>query len=147
MVRFLHQHAVQPRDAAKGNPQDCSGMRLSGHQTAAAFKQEMSFTLPARPAAVKMAHWLQMDGFGSDSTRMITMLRKASPGLQLLLFSATFNERVKDFALRVAGPDANQVCSNQELSVSGCTLCRLGSHLPACVWLPFRCCKCVMYLH
>ena len=52
-----------------------------------------------------------MDGFGSDSTRMITMLRKASPSLQLLLFSATFNERVKDFALRVAGPDANQVCS------------------------------------
>lgn len=50
-----------------------------------------------------------MDGFGSDSTRMITMLRKASPNLQLLLFSATFNERVKEFALRVAGKEANQV--------------------------------------
>ena len=53
---------------------------------------------------------VQMDGFGSDSTRMITLLRKASPNLQLLLFSATFNERVKEFALRVAGPQANQVC-------------------------------------
>ena len=59
--------------------------------------------MPDEPACAA-----QMDGFGSDSTRMISLLRKASPDLQLLLFSATFNEAVKNFALRVAGAQANQ---------------------------------------
>jgi len=58
---------------------------------------------------------LKTDAFASDSVRMITTVRQAVAGpggtgqpLQILLFSATFNEKVKAFALRVV-PDANQV--------------------------------------
>lgn len=40
---------------------------------------------------------------------MISSIRRQNPQLQLLLFSATFNEDVKRFAQKVVGPDANQV--------------------------------------
>jgi hypothetical protein len=55
-----------------------------------------------------------MDGFASDSVRMIQALRRdAQQPVQLLLFSATFNEKVKGFALKVVadggGEEANQV--------------------------------------
>jgi len=40
--------------------------------------------------------------------RLIKTARKRNPGLQLLLFSATFNEKIKNFAIRIA-PRANQV--------------------------------------
>ena len=53
--------------------------------------------------------WAQADGFGSDSVRLIRQLQKDSGNLQILLFSATFDERVRMFAQKVAGPDANQV--------------------------------------
>ena len=52
---------------------------------------------------------MQQEGFASDSIRMIQTLRKEAPKVQILLFSATFNERVKTFALKVVGPEANQV--------------------------------------
>ena len=52
---------------------------------------------------------VQADGFASDSTRMISSIRRQNPQLQLLLFSATFNEDVKRFAQKVVGQDANQV--------------------------------------
>ena len=68
---------------------------------------------------------LKTDAFASDSVRLITTVRQAvarrSPSstssaglaaavdpLQILLFSATFNEKVKAFAMKV-GPGANQV--------------------------------------
>ena len=51
----------------------------------------------------------QADGFGSDSVRLIRQLQKDNANLQILLFSATFDERVRIFAQKVAGPDANQV--------------------------------------
>ena len=40
---------------------------------------------------------------------MIQSVRREAQDLQILLFSATFNERVKTFALKVVGPEANQV--------------------------------------
>lgn len=57
-----------------------------------------------------------MDGFASDSVRMIGTLRKdAQQHVQILLFSATFNEKVKNYALRVVRDngreEANQVRS------------------------------------
>ncbi len=57
---------------------------------------------------------LQLDGFASDSVRMITTMRKdAQQPVQILLFSATFNEKVKNYALRVVQDNgreqANQV--------------------------------------
>ncbi len=58
--------------------------------------------------AAKAAH-LQADGFGSDSVRLIRQLQHDSSSLQILLFSATFNERVRTFAQKVAGSEANQV--------------------------------------
>lgn len=51
---------------------------------------------------------MQQDGFADDSVRLIKQLRAANPGIQILLFSATFNERVKRFAQKIV-PDANQV--------------------------------------
>lgn len=51
----------------------------------------------------------QQEGFASDSVRMIQAVRREAADLQILLFSATFNERVKTFALKVVGPEANQV--------------------------------------
>lgn len=51
---------------------------------------------------------LKQDGFADDSVRMIRLLQQANPNLQILLFSATFNERVKAFAQKVV-KDANQV--------------------------------------
>lgn len=51
---------------------------------------------------------LKADGFADDSVRMIKELRRANPDVQILLFSATFNERVKRFATKIL-PNANQV--------------------------------------
>ena len=42
------------------------------------------------------------------TVRLIKTARKRNPSLQLLLFSATFNDKIKSFALRIA-PRANQV--------------------------------------
>lgn len=42
------------------------------------------------------------------TVRLIKTARKKNPSLQLLLFSATFNEKIKNFAIRIA-PRANQV--------------------------------------
>ena len=52
---------------------------------------------------------VQADGFGLDSVRLIQRIQRDSSGLQILLFSATFNDRVRAFAEKVAGSDANQV--------------------------------------
>lgn len=51
---------------------------------------------------------LKQDGFADDSVRLIKQLRAAVPDIQILLFSATFNEEVKRFATKVV-PGANQV--------------------------------------
>lgn len=45
---------------------------------------------------------------GVPAVRLIKTIRKKNPEVQLLLFSATFNDRVKEFAIRIA-PNANQV--------------------------------------
>jgi ATP-dependent RNA helicase DDX19/DBP5 len=44
----------------------------------------------------------------APAVRLIKTIRKKNPEVQLLLFSATFNDRVKEFAIRIA-PNANQV--------------------------------------
>eukprot|EP00775_Hariotina_reticulata_P011099 gene11099-11253_t len=50
---------------------------------------------------------LKAEAFADDSVRLIKTIRKKNPEVQLLLFSATFNDRVKEFAIRIA-PNANQ---------------------------------------
>ena len=54
-------------------------------------------------------HASQVDAFASDSVRMIKDVRQATGNLdlQILLFSATFNDKVKNFAMKVV-PGANQ---------------------------------------
>lgn len=52
---------------------------------------------------------MQHDGFASDSVRMVTAIRKEARNIQVLLFSATFNDDIKRFAVKFAGEDANQV--------------------------------------
>lgn len=60
---------------------------------------------------------LKQDGFADDSVRLIKQLRTAVPDLQILLFSATFNEQVKRFAQKIV-PGANQVfVPKEELSL------------------------------
>ena len=60
----------------------------------------------------------QQEGFASDSVRMIQTLRKEAANVQILLFSATFSERVRSFALKIVGPEANQVfVPKEELSL------------------------------
>lgn len=56
---------------------------------------------------------LKQDAFGDDSVRMIKNIRRANPAVQLLLFSATFNEMVKRFAMQIA-PRANHVFVQKE---------------------------------
>ena len=52
---------------------------------------------------------LQLDGFGSDSVRLVRDLRRdAQQPVQFLLFSATFNERIKSYALRVTADDGKE---------------------------------------
>jgi ATP-dependent RNA helicase DDX19/DBP5 len=56
---------------------------------------------------------LKQDGFADDSVRLIKQLKQASPELQILLFSATFNEQVKRFAQKIV-PGANHVFIDKE---------------------------------
>ena len=52
---------------------------------------------------------MQLDGFGSDSVRLVRDLRRdAQQPVQFLLFSATFNERVKNYALRVTTDEGRE---------------------------------------
>lgn len=60
---------------------------------------------------------LKADAFADDSVRMIKAIRKRNASCQLLLFSATFNDTVKRFALQIA-PRANHVfVAKEELSL------------------------------
>ena len=52
---------------------------------------------------------MQLDGFGSDSVRLVRDLRRdVQQPVQFLLFSATFNERVKNYALRVTTDEGRE---------------------------------------
>jgi hypothetical protein len=62
-----------------------------------------------RPDGGWRAAVVQAEGFASDSVRMINTLRRENPALQILLFSATFNDRVRSFGMKVVGEEANQV--------------------------------------
>ena len=62
---------------------------------------ESSFAKKSEPC-------LQKDGFGQESLRMIKRVQSATTGLQILLFSATFNQAVIDFAKDVVGTEAHQ---------------------------------------
>jgi hypothetical protein len=53
-------------------------------------------------------HDMQGAGFAADSVRTIQAVRRESPNVQILLFSATFDDTVKRFAMKVV-PGANQV--------------------------------------
>ncbi|XP_020273955.1 DEAD-box ATP-dependent RNA helicase 38-like [Asparagus officinalis] len=57
-------------------------------------------------------HMLAEDGFRDDSLRIIREIRR-NGNCQVLLFSATFDETVKEFVSRVA-PDGNQIFVKKE---------------------------------
>jgi ATP-dependent RNA helicase DDX19/DBP5 len=60
---------------------------------------------------------LKGDAFADDTVRLIKTIRRRNPDVQLLLFSATFNDQIKSFALKIA-PKANQVfVPKEELSL------------------------------
>ena len=47
---------------------------------------------------------LMTEGFKDVSFRMLSAIRKASPDVQILLFSATFNERVREYCNKARSP-------------------------------------------
>ncbi|OVA10218.1 Helicase [Macleaya cordata] len=62
-------------------------------------------------------HMLAEDGFKDDSLRIIKDIERSSAHCQVLLFSATFNETVKNFVSRVV-KDGNQMfVKKEELSL------------------------------
>ncbi|KAH7280085.1 hypothetical protein KP509_37G051700 [Ceratopteris richardii] len=62
-------------------------------------------------------HMLAQDGFQDDSTRIIRYIVKDNGGCQVLFFSATFDDTVKNFTVKIA-PKANQVfVKKEELSL------------------------------
>ena len=88
-----------------------------------------------------LSDWLnaQMDGFASDSVRMIGSLRKdAQQHVQILLFSATFNEKVKNYALRVVRDngreEANQVSFLLHLALVMQMFLKVQLHFPEKSW-------------
>ncbi|KAL2933664.1 DEAD-box ATP-dependent RNA helicase 38 [Bienertia sinuspersici] len=61
---------------------------------------------------------LSMDGFKDDSMRIMNDIKRSSPKCQVLLFSATFSQRVKDFCTK-AIQDYNQLfVKKEELSLA-----------------------------
>ena len=85
---------------------DCCNMIFCVHRSCK--QSHFQGWLTASCNLLKVAVALQQDGFASDSVRMLQAVRREAPSVQVLLFSATFNDKVKDFAQRVAG-DSNQV--------------------------------------
>ncbi|GLT58961.1 hypothetical protein SLA2020_318140 [Shorea laevis] len=59
-------------------------------------------------------HMLAEDGFKDDSLRIMKDIERISSHCQVLLFSATFNEIVKNFVLRVVKKDHNQLFVKKE---------------------------------
>ncbi|KAM0890078.1 hypothetical protein ACQ4PT_027271 [Festuca glaucescens] len=58
-------------------------------------------------------HMLAEEGFKADSDRIMKDLKRNQAGCQVLLFSATFNEKVKDFVTGVI-KDGNQIFVRKE---------------------------------
>ncbi|KAG6554985.1 hypothetical protein Mapa_003570 [Marchantia paleacea] len=58
-------------------------------------------------------HMLDQDGFQDDSMRIIRDIKQAKANCQILLFSATFSEKVKDFAKKTI-PQANYIFVKKE---------------------------------
>lgn len=62
-------------------------------------------------------HMLAQDGFQDDSLRIMQYIVKNNGVCQVLFFSATFNDKVKNFTMKIA-PKANQVfVKKEELSL------------------------------
>lgn len=62
------------------------------------------------PNAMLVSHCMQREGFASDSVRMVREVKKGkTDAVQILLFSATFADHIKQFAQSVIGDEANQV--------------------------------------
>ncbi|EOA23869.1 hypothetical protein CARUB_v10017086mg [Capsella rubella] len=58
-------------------------------------------------------HMLATDGFRDDSLKIMKDIGRVNPNFQVLLFSATFNETVKDFVARTV-KDPNQLFVKRE---------------------------------
>jgi superfamily II DNA/RNA helicase len=55
---------------------------------------------------------MKVDGFKDTSVRMIQEVRKVSEGVQILLFSATFDDSVKSYVTKV--PSQHPACASHE---------------------------------
>ncbi|XVE96550.1 hypothetical protein REPUB_Repub02eG0232200 [Reevesia pubescens] len=63
-------------------------------------------------------HMLAEDGFKDDSLRIMKDIQRSSSHCQVLLFSATFNETVKNFVSKIVKRDHNQLfVKKEELSL------------------------------
>ncbi|MFQ6647219.1 hypothetical protein Gotur_020596 [Gossypium turneri] len=63
-------------------------------------------------------HMLAEDGFKDDSVHIINKIRCVNPQCQVLFFSATFNETVKEFAAKIVKGNHNQLfVKKEELSL------------------------------
>lgn len=54
-------------------------------------------------------HMLELTGFADDSFRLVRDTRKVSKGVQILLFSATYEDTIRDFSLKLTGDNPNFV--------------------------------------
>lgn len=74
------------------------------------------------------------------AVRLIKTIRRRNPEVQLLLFSATYNDNIKQFAMRIA-PNANQVsrglpaCSTALWGFVVCLWPGLGALVRSCTFL------------
>ncbi|TYJ16576.1 hypothetical protein E1A91_A10G264200v1 [Gossypium mustelinum] len=63
-------------------------------------------------------HMLAEDGFKGDSVDIMSKIRCVNPQCQVLFFSATFNETVKEFAAKIVKGNHNQLfVKKEELSL------------------------------
>ncbi|KAJ1397032.1 RNA helicase, DEAD-box type, Q motif [Sesbania bispinosa] len=73
---------------------------------------------PTRELAIQADQMLAEDGFKDDSLRIMKDIEKFNSSCQVLLFSATFNETVKNFASRTVKKDHNKLfVKKEELSL------------------------------
>eukprot|EP01023_Acetabularia_acetabulum_P035037 TRINITY_DN32_c0_g1_i2.p2 TRINITY_DN32_c0_g1~~TRINITY_DN32_c0_g1_i2.p2 ORF type:complete len:472 (+),score=95.34 TRINITY_DN32_c0_g1_i2:111-1526(+) len=76
-------------------------------------RRQLSFTHVKMLVFDEADEMLKREGFADDSIKIIKAIRKESPEVQILLFSATYNELVKEFVLNIV-PDCNRVFVPQD---------------------------------
>nr|AAL09787.1 AT3g53110/T4D2_40 [Arabidopsis thaliana] len=108
-------------DSTRGAPAATRGAPVSAHVvigTPGTLKKWMAFKrLGLNHLKIlvfdEADHMLATDGFRDDSLKIMKDIGRVNPNFQVLLFSATFNETVKDFVARTV-KDPNQLFVKRE---------------------------------